>query len=55
MHFKNNGLTVGELSIAIVAILIVGFIWATLTKDKGNKEISMFINNSSAANYPTET
>ena len=46
MHLKNDGLTVGELSIAIATIIILGFLWTNLTKDKGNQEISMFINNS---------
>ena len=54
MHFKNDGLTVGELSIAIAALIIIGFIWTSLTKDKGNQEISMAINNSSELNYPKQ-
>ena len=51
MHFKNDGLTVGELSIAIAALIIIGFIWTNLTKEKGNQEVSMFINNSSELSY----
>ena len=51
MHLKNDGLTVGELSITIAALIIIGFIWTNLTKDKGNQEVSMFINNSSEINY----
>tara|TARA_Y100001968_G_C19317288_1_gene697409 strand:+ start:958 stop:1122 length:165 start_codon:yes stop_codon:yes gene_type:complete len=51
MHLKNDGLTVGELSIAIASILIIGFIWTSLTKEKGNQEISMIINNSSEISY----
>ena len=47
MHLKNDGLTVGELSITIAALIIIGFIWTNLTKEKGNQEVSMFINNSS--------
>ena len=47
MHFKNDGLTVGELSITIAVLIIIGFIWTNLTKEKGNQEVSMFINNSS--------
>ena len=46
MHFKNDGLTVGELSITIAALIIIGFIWTSLTKEKENQEVSMFINNS---------
>ena len=47
MHLKNDGLTVGELSITIAVLIIIGFIWTNLTKDKGNQEVSYFINNSS--------
>ena len=51
MNFKNDGLTVGELSITITSLIIIGLIWTTLTKDKGNKEISIFKNNSSELIY----
>ena len=52
MHLKNDGLTVGELSISIATLIIIGFIWTNLTKDKGNQDVSMVINNSSELNYP---
>ena len=55
MHLKKDGLTVGELSITIAALLIIGFIWTNLTNDKGNQEVSMFINNSSEISYPKQT
>ena len=55
MHLKNDGLTVGELSITIAALIIIGFIWTNLTKDKGNQEVSIFINNSSEISYPKQT
>ena len=55
MHLKNDGLTVGELSITISALIIIGFIWTNLTKDKGNQEVSMFINHSSEISYPKQT
>ena len=55
MHLKNDGLTVGELSIAIAALLIIGFTWTHLSKDKGNREVSTFINNSSEISYPKQT
>ncbi len=55
MHLKNDGLTIGELSITIAALIIIGFIWTNLTKDKGNKEASMFINHSSEISYPIQT
>ena len=55
MHLKNDGLTVGELSITIAALIIIGFIWTNLTKDKGNQEVSMFIHNSSEINYTKQT
>ena len=52
MNLKNDGLTVGELSITIATLLIIGFIWTNLTKDQGNKEVSMIINNSNELIYP---
>ena len=52
MHLKNDGLTVGELSITIATIIIIGFVWTNLTKDKGNQEVSMVINNSIELSYP---
>ena len=55
MHLKNDGLTVGELSITIAALINIGFIWTNLTKDKGNQEVSMFINNSIEISYPKQT
>ena len=55
MHLKNDGLTVGELSITIAALIIIGFIWTNLTKDKGNQEVSIFINNSSEISYTKQT
>ena len=54
MHLKNDGLTVGELSITIAALIIIGFIWTNLTKDKGNQEASIFINNSSEISYVSQ-
>ena len=51
MNFKNDGLTVGELSITIATLIIIGFIWTYLSKDKENQDISMLINNSSKINY----
>ena len=51
MNFKNDGLTVGELSIAIATLIIAGVIWTNLDKDKGNQEASMIINNSSELSY----
>ncbi len=55
MHLKNDGLTVGELTITISALIIIGFIWTNLTKEKGNQEVSMFISNSSEINYTKQT
>ena len=46
MNLKNDGLTVGELSIAIASLIIIGFIWTNLTKEKENQEVSTLINNS---------
>ena len=55
MTYKNDGLTVGELSITIVTLIIIGFIWTSLTKDKANQEVSMNINNSIELSYPKES
>ena len=55
MHLKNDGLTVGELSITIVVLIIIGFIWTNITKNKENQEVSMFINNSIEISYPKQT
>ncbi|WP_269609741.1 hypothetical protein [Prochlorococcus marinus] len=55
MHLRNDGLTVGELSITIAALIIIGFIWTNLTKEKGNQEVSMFITNSSEISYTKQT
>ena len=55
MHLKNDGLTVGELSITIAALIIIGFIWTNLTKEKGNQEVSIFINNSNDISYAKQT
>ena len=55
MHLKNDGLTVGELSITIAVLIIIGFIWTNLTKEKGNQEVSMVINNSSEISYTKQT
>ena len=51
MNLRNDGLTVGELSIAIATLIIIGFIWTNLTKDKSNQEVSMVINNSDELIY----
>ncbi len=55
MTYKNDGLTVGELSITIATLIIIGFIWTSLTKDKANQEVSMNINNSIELSYPKES
>ena len=55
MNFKNDGLTVGELSIAIATIIIICFIWTNLNKNKGDQEVSMVISNSSEISYPKQT
>ena len=55
MNLKNDGLTVGELSITIAALLIIGFIWTNINKDTGDQEVSMFLHNSSELSYPKQT
>ncbi len=54
MNFKNDGLTVGELSITIATLVIIVFAWTSLTKEKGNKEVSMVLNNISEISYPKQ-
>ena len=54
MAYKNDGLTVGELSITIATLIIIVFIWTNLTKEKGNQEVALFINNSIELNYPKQ-
>ena len=54
MNFKNYGLTVGELSISITVLIIIGFIWTNLAKDKDSQKVSMLIINSSEISYPKQ-
>ena len=51
MNLNNDGLTVGELTITIATLIIIGFIWTNLTKDKGDQDLSMIINNTSEITY----
>ena len=55
MNLKNDGLTVGELSIAIASLIIIGFIWTSLTKEKGTQEVSILINDSIELSSPKRT
>ena len=43
MDTQNQGLTVGELTIAIAILIIAGFIWSNIGKDK-NYDQSLRIN-----------
>ena len=54
MNSKNDGLTVGELSIAIATLIVIGFIWTNLSKDKPSDEVSMTINNTSQLSNPKQ-
>ncbi len=54
MNLKNDGLTVGELSIAIASLIIIGFIWTSLTKERGSQEVSLVINNSNELSYTNQ-
>ena len=47
MNLKNDGLTVGELSITIVTLIIIGFIWTSITKERGDNKVSLAVNDSS--------
>ena len=51
MNFKNDGLTVGELSITIASLIIIGFIWTNISKDRSNQEISSVITNASTISF----
>ena len=51
MISKNDGLTVGELSITIATLILIGFIWTNLTKGKEDQEVSMVINNPIELSY----
>ena len=54
MHLKNDGLTVGELSITIATLIIIGFIWTNLFKDQDSQEVSLTIHNSSELSYQAQ-
>ena len=54
MHLKNDGLTVGELSIAIATLIVIVFIWTNVSKNKGNEEVSMVINSSNTLSHPSQ-
>ncbi len=43
MTSKENGLTVGELTIAIGVLLIIAFAWTTFSKKNSQKEISFLL------------
>ena len=51
MNLKNDGLTVGELSIAIATLMIIGFIWTNLNKDNNSQEVSMAFSSTSELIY----
>ena len=40
MKSKDHGLTVGELTMAIGALILAGLIWSTLTTKKESEDIS---------------
>ena len=54
MHLNDDGLTVGELSIAIATLIVIVFIWTNVSKNKGNEEVSMVINNSNTLSQPSQ-
>ena len=55
MNLKNDGLTVGELSITIAVLIIAFFIWSNLSKESGDQEVSMLKNNSSEISFVKRT
>ena len=44
MHSKQNGLTVGELTMTIGALIIAGLVWTTISKEEASKDISQTSN-----------
>ena len=40
MKSKQNGLTVGELTMAIGALIIAGLLWTTINKKENSKNVS---------------
>ena len=51
MNLKNDGLTVGELSITIAVLIIIGFIWSNLAKNQKGEEVSMLRDNTQEVYY----
>ena len=47
MHSKQNGLTVGELTMTIGALIIAGLVWTTIGKEDASKDISQ-----TSSSYP---
>tara|TARA_B100000131_G_C18086743_1_gene600504 strand:+ start:1535 stop:1714 length:180 start_codon:yes stop_codon:yes gene_type:complete len=45
MKLNNHGLTVGELTIAVGVLIIIGLIWTTVNKKQGVKETSFLNSN----------
>ena len=48
MNSKNYGLTVGELSIAIAALIVVVMVWSSFNKEKNDKVLSLNYNSTSS-------
>tara|TARA_B100001250_G_C19682670_1_gene736558 strand:+ start:790 stop:972 length:183 start_codon:yes stop_codon:yes gene_type:complete len=45
MNHKNDGLTVGELTITIGVLIIIGVIWSTFTQKQESQEVSIKMTN----------
>lgn len=41
MNSKENGLTVGELTIGIAVLIIAGLIWTTFNKEKNSEQSNL--------------
>ena len=54
MKSKESGLTVGELTIAIGALIIVGILWTAITKKDSSKESFNKFSDHSLAIRPSE-
>ncbi|KGG16540.1 MULTISPECIES: hypothetical protein [unclassified Prochlorococcus] len=43
MDFKNQGLTVGELTITIAIVILAGFLWSNIVKkDASNQSLNRY-------------
>ncbi len=53
MEYKNQGLTVGELTIAVGILIIIGLIWSNIAKQENTKTSFLFSHPSISLLTPT--